>query len=127
MIREDLLRSFLVTQSSSQLEASHTASTIHVAATQHWDGKAPSLSNPRWLKRALGAAQKQDRSISRQALQKRDMPPPSLGEFYRASEMLPPLEAQPGKVRHAPEVARGWFASASAAQKINARASLGQS
>lgn len=66
-------------------------------------------------------------SVSRQALQKRDMPPPSLGGLYRASEMLPALEAQPGKVRDALEAARGWFASASAAQKINARVSLGQS
>lgn len=63
-------------------------------------------------------------SVSRQALQKRDMPPPSLGGLYRASEMLPALEAQPGKVRDALEAARGWFASAAAAQKINARASL---
>lgn len=66
-------------------------------------------------------------SVSRQALQKRDMPPPSLGGLYRATEMLPALEAQPGRVRDALEAARGWFASASAAQKINARASLGQS
>ena len=65
-------------------------------------------------------------SVSRQALHKRDMPPPSLGGLYRASEMLPALEAQPGKVRDAVEAARGWFASAAAAQKINARASLGQ-
>jgi hypothetical protein len=41
--------------------------------------------------------------------------------------MLPALEAQPGKVRDALEAARGWFASAAAAPKINARASLGQS
>ena len=63
-------------------------------------------------------------SVSRQALQKRDMPPPSLGGLYRASEMLPALEAHPGKVRDALDAARGWFASAAAAQKINARASL---
>ena len=36
--------------------------TIHVAATQHWAGKAPSLSNARWLKRAPGAAQNRDSS-----------------------------------------------------------------
>jgi hypothetical protein len=42
-----------------------TASTIHVTATQHWAGKAPSLSNARWLKRALGAALKRERSISK--------------------------------------------------------------
>jgi len=64
--------------------------------------------------------------VTRQALQKREMPPPSLGGLYRASEMLPMLEAQPGKVRDALEAARGWFASAPAAQRINARVSLGQ-
>jgi len=37
-------------------------STIHDAATQHWAGKALSLSNERWLKRALGAALNRDRS-----------------------------------------------------------------
>ncbi|MBB3995915.1 putative membrane protein, partial [Sulfitobacter undariae] len=31
-------------------------------ATQHWAGKALSPSNERWLKRALGAALKRDRS-----------------------------------------------------------------
>ena len=36
-----------------------TASTIHVAATQHWAGKALSFLNEGWLKRALGAAQVQ--------------------------------------------------------------------
>jgi hypothetical protein len=40
------------------------ASIIRDAVTQHWVGKAPSLSNARWLKRALGAARKRDRSIS---------------------------------------------------------------
>ena len=35
-------------------------STIHDAAIQHWAGKAPSHSNERWLKRALGAGQKRD-------------------------------------------------------------------
>lgn len=64
--------------------------------------------------------------VSRQALQKRDMPPPSLGGLFRASEMLPALEAQPGKVRDALQNARGWFAAAPAAQKINARVSLEQ-
>lgn len=54
-------------------------------------------------------------SVSLNALQKWDMPPPSLGGLYRASEMLPALEAQHGKVRDALEAARGWFASASAA------------
>ncbi len=54
-------------------------------------------------------------SVSRQALQKRDMPPPSLGGLYCASEMLPALEAHPGKVRDALEAlnragfAGGWL------------------
>ena len=34
------------------------------AAIQRWDGKVPSLSNERWLKRALGAARNRDRSIA---------------------------------------------------------------
>jgi DNA-binding transcriptional LysR family regulator len=37
-------------------------STIRDAATQHWVGKALSLSNERWLKRAHGAASNRDRS-----------------------------------------------------------------
>lgn len=63
--------------------------------------------------------------VSRQALQKRQMPPPSLGGLYRASEVLPFLEKQPGKVRDALGAAQAWFAAAPAAQKINARLSLG--
>jgi hypothetical protein len=63
-------------------------------------------------------------AVTRQALQKRQMPPPSLGGLYRAAEMLPFLEAQPGKVRDAVASARGWFAAAPAAQRINARLSL---
>ena len=38
--------------------------TIRDAATQHWAGKARSLLNEGWLKRALGAALNRDRSIS---------------------------------------------------------------
>ncbi|MFT7137148.1 MAG: hypothetical protein ACI80I_003159, partial [Akkermansiaceae bacterium] len=34
----------------------------HDVDTQHWAGKDPSLSKGKWLKRALGAAQKRDRS-----------------------------------------------------------------
>ena len=33
-----------------------------VADTQHWAAKVLSLSNGRWLKQALGAARKRDRS-----------------------------------------------------------------
>lgn len=62
--------------------------------------------------------------VSRQALQKRDLPPPSIGGLYRASEMFAALDAQPGKVKDALRMARPWFASAPAAQRINARLSL---
>lgn len=62
--------------------------------------------------------------VSRQALQKREMPPPSLGGLYRAAEMVRYLDAQPGKVRQGLVTARGWFAAAPAAQRINARLSL---
>ncbi|MBB3996169.1 hypothetical protein GGR95_003842, partial [Sulfitobacter undariae] len=37
-------------------------------ATQHWAGKALSPSNERWLKRALGAALKRDRSTSNEIM-----------------------------------------------------------
>ena len=59
--------------------------------------------------------------VTRQALQKRAMPPPSLGGLYRAAELPPYLDAQPGKVKEALASARGWFAAAPAAQRINAR------
>lgn len=62
--------------------------------------------------------------VSRQALQKRRLPPPSLGGLYRASEMFAALDAQPGKVRNALRGARAWFASAPAAQRMNARLGL---
>lgn len=62
--------------------------------------------------------------VSRQALQKRELPPPSIGGLYRASEMFAVLDAQSGKVKDALEDARPWFASAPAAQQINARLSL---
>ena len=62
--------------------------------------------------------------VSRQALQKRDLPPPSIGGLYRASEMFVSLDAQPGKVKDALHGARSWFAAAPAAQRMNARLSL---
>ena len=45
------------------------ASTIRGGGTQHWAGKARSPSNGKWLKRALGAARKRDRSIRRDRLE----------------------------------------------------------
>lgn len=62
--------------------------------------------------------------VSRQALQKRALPPPSIGGLYRASELFAALDAQPGKVRRALQDARAWFAAAPAAQRINAELSL---
>lgn len=64
--------------------------------------------------------------VTRQALQKRQMPPPSLGGLYRASEMPPYLDAAPGKLRNGFRAARAWFAAAPGAQKVNARIGLAQ-
>jgi hypothetical protein len=62
--------------------------------------------------------------VSRQALQKREMPPPSLGGLYRVTEMVRYLEGQPGKIRDGLSGAASWFAAAPAAQKINAQLGL---
>ena len=62
--------------------------------------------------------------VTRQALQKREMPPVSLGGLYRASEIRSALEKRPGKLSDAFNAARNWFASAPAAQRINAEISL---
>ncbi len=64
--------------------------------------------------------------VTRQALQKRQMPPPSLGGLYRASEMPPYLDAVPGKLRDGFQAARAWFAAAPGAQRVNARISFGE-
>jgi len=48
------------------------ASEIRVADTQHWDGKALPTWNGQWLKRSLGAAQRQDRSTTADQQQKED-------------------------------------------------------
>ena len=65
--------------------------------------------------------------VTRQALQKRKMPPPSLGGLYRASEMPPYLDAVPGKLRDGLRAAQAWFAAAPGAQRVNARISLAES
>ena len=62
--------------------------------------------------------------VSRQALQKREMPPPSLGGLYRVTEMVRYLEGQPGKIREGVSRAGAWFAAAPAAQKINSQLGL---
>ena len=63
-------------------------------------------------------------NVTRQALQKRPMPPPSLGGLYRVSEMTPYLDAVPGKLRDGFHDARAWFAAAPGAQRVNAGISL---
>jgi len=62
--------------------------------------------------------------VTRQALQKRQMPPPSLGGLYRASEMPPYLNAVKGRLRDGFRDAGAWFAAAPGAQRMNARISL---
>lgn len=62
-------------------------------------------------------------NVTRQALQKRRMPPPSLGGLYRASEMPPYLDTVPGRLRDGLRAAAAWFAAAPGAQQVNARIS----
>ena len=64
--------------------------------------------------------------VTRQALQKRPMPPPSLGGLYRASEMPPCLDGATGKTRDGLHAARAWFAAAPGAQRVNARLGLAE-
>ena len=64
--------------------------------------------------------------VTRQALQKRPMPPPSVGGLYRASEMPPYLDAAKGKTRDGLRAARAWFAAAPGAQRVNARIGLAE-
>ena len=64
--------------------------------------------------------------VTRQALQKRAMPPPSVGGLYRASEMPPYLDAAKGKTRDGLRSARAWFAAAPGAQRVNARIGLAE-
>ena len=52
-------------------------STIREGGTQHWAGKALSLSNERWLKRARGAALKRDRSRNPLKIKERSEAPVS--------------------------------------------------
>ena len=63
-------------------------------------------------------------NVTRQALQKRPMPPLSLGGLYRASEMPPYLDTIPGKLQDGFRAAHAWFAAAPTAQRINAELSL---
>ncbi|WP_372072501.1 hypothetical protein P7L75_09930 [Tistrella mobilis] len=63
--------------------------------------------------------------VTRQALQKREMPAPSLGGLYRATEIRPHLSQATGKIAEALATADPWFAAAAGAQRVNARISLG--
>lgn len=64
-------------------------------------------------------------AISRQALQKRPMPAPSQAGLYRAAEIAGHLRASPGRIAQALAGSEAWFAAAPAAQRLNARLSLG--
>ncbi len=64
--------------------------------------------------------------VTRQALQKRPMPPPSLGGLYRASEIPERLLAGRGKLRDRYLASRAWFDAAPGAQRVNAKIGLGE-
>lgn len=64
--------------------------------------------------------------VTRQALQKRPMPPPSVGGLYRVSEMPPYLAAARGKMGDGLRSAQAWFAAAPGAQRVNARIGLAE-
>lgn len=64
--------------------------------------------------------------VTRQALQKRELPPVSLGGLYRVTEIKSALDQRPGKLAAALKSSHGWFASAPTAQNINAIVSLDQ-
>src|SRR6056297_44957 len=71
------------------------ASTIHVDGTQHWAGKAPSLSNGKWLKRALGAAPNRDRSTGTLAADRALRPSPNGPDRMRWVAPAPPASNVP--------------------------------
>jgi hypothetical protein len=64
--------------------------------------------------------------VSRQALQKRHLPPPSVAGLYRADELYPYLERSRGKLKERVHAARGWFRASGAAKRLNARLALGE-
>lgn len=68
--------------------------------------------------------------VKRQALQKRDMPPPYFPGYYRVTEVAATIQAQMAKSSRRPrfdiEAARPWFAAGQGAQDVNARLVLGQ-
>jgi len=65
--------------------------------------------------------------VTRQALQKRELPAPAVGGLYRMSELYPRLvESRRGKLAAKVDAARAWFEASHGAQRINARISLGE-
>ena len=63
--------------------------------------------------------------VTRQALQKRRMPPPSIGGLYRATELPDRLRSSGGKLRERYLASRAWFDAAPGAQRVNALIGLG--
>lgn len=65
--------------------------------------------------------------VTRQALQKRELPAPAVGGLYRMSELYPRLAgSRRGKLATKVDAARAWFEASQGAQRINARISLGE-
>ena len=65
--------------------------------------------------------------VTRQALQKRELPAPAVGGLYRMSELYSRLtESRRGKLASKVDEARAWFEASQGAQRINARISLGE-
>ena len=69
-------------------------------------------------------------NIKRQALQKREMPQPTLSGYYRVTEVAELIVSQVTrgrrKARFDVHIAEPWFAAGSGAQCVNARIALGQ-
>jgi len=64
--------------------------------------------------------------VTRQALQKRRLPPPSVAGLYRADELYHYLERSRGKLKERLRGARGWFAASGGAKRLNAKLALGE-
>ncbi|MGB0921754.1 MAG: hypothetical protein ACPG06_10660 [Alphaproteobacteria bacterium] len=65
--------------------------------------------------------------VTRQALQKRKMPAPSLGGLYRVKEVESALGASSGKIAERLAAAEPWFRAAEGAQRLNAKLALEES
>jgi hypothetical protein len=64
--------------------------------------------------------------VSRQALQKRRLPPPSVAGLYRADELYPYLAQSHGKLEERLRAARAWFRASDGAKRLNAKIALGE-